>query len=113
MRLELMNQQLHDSSTELLIDTRESQRDILQDPQHPLFNLMATWILWLSEDSAAFHLHLPKGDTHGATLVGIHIGQQGLFELDTDFKLISRIDCMFRGVCEVASSNQQTGSCSI
>ena len=88
VRLKLMNPKLHNGSAELVVDIRESQQDILQDQQHPLF-IMATMILWQSEDLANFRSCLLKGDIHGATLMGIHIGEQGLFELDSDFAGIS------------------------
>ena len=87
-RLQLMNPKLYIDSAKQVVDTRESQQGILQDPQHPLFNL-ATMVLWQSEDVATFHLHLLKGDIHGATIVGIHVGQQGLFELDSEFAGLS------------------------
>ena len=88
VRLELMKPELYIGSAKLVVEIRESQQDILQDQQDPLFNL-ATIILWQSEDVATFHFRLLKGDIHGATLVGIHIGEQGLFELDSDFAGIS------------------------
>ena len=36
-----------------------------------------------------FHFCFLKGDIHCATLVGIHIAVQGLFELDSEFAGIS------------------------
>ena len=81
--------ELYIGSAKLLAELlEESQQDILQDQQDPLFNL-ATMIQWQTEDVATFYFRLLKGDVHGATLVGIHIGQQGLFELDYDFAGIS------------------------
>ena len=93
VRLEIIKQELHKlelhtSSAEPVVDIRESQQDMLQDQQDPLFNL-ETMILWQSEDIATFRLRLLKGDIHGATLVGIHVGQQGLFEFDSDFAGLS------------------------
>ena len=88
VRLELMKPKLYIGSAELVVDIRESQHDMLQDQQDPLFNL-AHIILWQSEDLATFHFCLLIGDIHGATLMGIHMGQQGLSELDSDFPAIS------------------------
>ena len=81
--------ELYIGSAKLLAELlEESQQDILQDQQDPLFNL-ATMIQWQTEDVATFYFSLLKGDVHGATLVGIHMGLQGLFELDSDFAGIS------------------------
>ena len=84
VRLELMKPEHYIGSAKRAVDTRESQQDMLQDQQDPLFNL-AHIVLRQSEDVATFHFHLLMGDIHGATLVGIHIGQQGLIKLDSDF----------------------------
>ena len=83
-----MNPKQHAGIAKLVVHIRESQQDMLQDQKHPLFT-MATMVLWQSEDLADFRSHLLEGDVHSATLVGIRIGLQGLFELDSDFAGIS------------------------
>ena len=88
LRLQLMNPKRHTGIPKLVVHIRESQQDMLQDQKHPLFTL-ATMILWQSEDLADFRSRLLEGDVHSATLVGIHMGLQGLFELDSDFAGIS------------------------
>ena len=80
--------ELYIGSAKLVVDTRESQQDMLQDQQDPLFN-MAHIVLQQSKEIATFHLRLLKGDIHGATLVGIDMGQQGLIEFDSDFAGLS------------------------
>ena len=81
--------ELYIGSAKVLAElVEESQQDMLQDQKHPLYYL-ATMVLWQTEDIAILFFRLLKGDFHGATLVGIHMGQQGLFALDSDFAGIS------------------------
>ena len=88
LRLQLMKPELYIDSAKQVVHIRESQQDMLQDQQDPLFNL-AHIILLQSESLANFHFHLLKGDIYGATLEGIYIGQQGLIEFDSDYPGIS------------------------
>ena len=88
MRLIVMNPNLYAGSADLVSDTRKSMPDFLQDQQHQLFSL-AHIVLKQSEDVAAFQSRLSMGDIHSAILLGIDMGQRGLFEFDSHFKSIS------------------------
>ena len=85
-----MNPELYISSRKLVVRVKESQQHILHDQKHPLFALTSV-LLWKAQYVATFSFRLLKGDIHGATYVGIYIGQTGiiLFTLDSEFLGIS------------------------